>query len=232
MVGLPLGYCIDATEVTREQYAAWVQTNPSVSGQVASCSWNDSFAPVATCTSQLAACGSDCGRNPQVCVDWCDAAAFCKAVGKRLCGKIGGNANAFSDAADASKSQWYAACTSGNKCAYSYGNTWDGDAAALCNDWKNALGTTTPVGTFATCTSPDPLYRGVYDLTGNVWEWEDSCNGATNGDDACHIRGGTYTNCYGAGVCDYPYVQDGCYYGAIIKRASADKITGFRCCAY
>ena len=237
---LPQGFCIDTTEVTRGQYAAWLQTNPAVTGQATTCSWNLSFSPDPTCLGQATDCGADCGKHPQVCVDWCDAAAFCTAAGKRLCGKIGGGSNAFDDTADASKSQWYAACTSGGQYSYSYGNAWNGDSVALCNDLDNTLnrqlggqsGGTTPVATFATCTSPDPRYSEVYDLTGNVWEWEDSCDGTTNGDDFCHIRGGTYYNCYGAGACDYPYNDDGCYYGARIKRSAADGITGFRCCAY
>jgi formylglycine-generating enzyme required for sulfatase activity len=35
-------------------------------------------------------------------------------------------------------------------------------------------------------------YEGVYDLTGNVWEFEDSCDGATGNKDWCASRGGSF----------------------------------------
>jgi hypothetical protein len=58
-------------------------------------------------------------RGPmQVCVDWCDAHAYCKPVGKRLCGKIGGGPNLYADYASASSSEWYRACSSGGSFTY------------------------------------------------------------------------------------------------------------------
>jgi formylglycine-generating enzyme len=242
---LPQGFCIDTTEVTRAEYAAWLRTNPATTQQATYCAWNTSFSPDTACLSQAGVCQTGCDEHPQVCVDWCDAAAYCTSVGKRLCGKIGGGANAFLDHDDASKSQWYAACTSNAQYLYSYGNNWDGNtgAVAVCNDWAKSRGTTAPVGSSPACTSPDANYSGVYDLTGNVWEWEDSCNGAANGADACRIRGGAYVNCYGAGSCDYPYNDDRCSYSSAsdgtggndnnptLQRSAFDGVTGFRCCS-
>ena len=48
---------------------------------------------------------------PVVGVNWCQAYGFCKSAGKRLCGRIGGGANAFTDYASAAASQWYNACS-------------------------------------------------------------------------------------------------------------------------
>ena len=107
MVMLPEGYCIDSTEVTRAQYQTWLDTNPPTSGQGFDCDWNTSYAPDADCMNAAEVCSTGCDAHPQVCVDWCDAYAYCRAVGKRLCGKIGGGANGYDDSNDASLSQWF-----------------------------------------------------------------------------------------------------------------------------
>src|SRR5262249_39830790 len=74
-------FCIDATEVTNAQYAAFLATNPQTSLQPARCtSWNGTYAG--------AYVGPLTGRDdyPVVGVTWCDAFAYCKWAGKRLCG--------------------------------------------------------------------------------------------------------------------------------------------------
>ena len=229
---VPQGYCIDTTEVTRAQYAAWLGTSPAVSGQLDACTWNTSYAPDTACMSG-ATCETDCDNHPQECVNWCDAAAFCAAAGKRLCGKIGGGSNAFNDSSSTSPvGQWQNACTSGGKYAYTYGNEWDGTQGfAMCADFTMKPGGTIPVGSVSTCTSPDLAYNGVFDLTGNVWEWEDSCDGATGQSDNCHIRGGTIANC-ASWRCDYPYNIELCgYTNDSFTRNEVDALTGFRCCS-
>jgi formylglycine-generating enzyme len=228
MVTVPQGFCIDPTEVTRGQYAAWLATQPLPSTQDSLCAWNTSFVPDATCMGASVVCQQNCGEHPQVCVDWCDAAAYCKAQGKRLCGKIGGGANAYADSANPQTDQWMAACSSGGQNAWPYGTKWN--ETGICNSYPAHNGSTVPAASFAACTSPVAGYAGIYDMSGNVWEWEDSCDGAAGQTDNCHIRGGAWVNCFGAGVCDYPYNQDACYYSPGLTRQWADAYTGFRCC--
>ena len=207
------GYAIDATEVTRDQYAAWLATNPSTQGQPSYCSWNADFTP--SCEWPPGANGN----HPVVCVDWCDAYAYCAAVGKRLCGKIGGGANAYMDYDDATKSQWYNACTSGGQNVYPYGDTYSESA---CNGYGAGNNGTVPVGSMSGCESSVSGYTGVYDLSGNVWEWEDSCYEYVDDTNWCGLRGGSFN--YGGNNlrCDDDYEN---------PRNNQDDRIGFRCCA-
>jgi sulfatase modifying factor 1 len=219
-VRLPQGYCIDSTEVTRGQYQLWLATNPTSDGQISGCQWNTSFVPDAECMAgPNVYSGPGSENHPQTCVDWCDAYSYCKGVGKRLCGKIGGGTNDFGNYANSSLSQWYNACVSdGTNNAYPFGTTYGPN---LCNGYDHGIGTTVPVGEMKSCQSPISGYAGVYDLSGNVWEWEDSCNGS-DPEARCRLRGGTiYYNDYGL-KCDY---------GDHMYRNVAGHVIGLRCCS-
>jgi len=79
-------YCIDATEVTQAQYSQFLFVKKGdTSGQEARCTWNMSYGVTCGGFDPVAR-----GGYPVVCIDWCDAVAFCSWAGKRLCGKIGG----------------------------------------------------------------------------------------------------------------------------------------------
>jgi hypothetical protein len=222
MVRLPEGYYIDSTEVTRAQYQAWLNTNPPAAGQISDCTWNTSFAPDATCmSSSYVYQGSGSENHPQVCVDWCDAYAYCQAVGKRLCGKIGGGANGSGDYADASLSQWYNACVSdGANDVYSFGNTYQ---PTYCNGYDYSVSrntyTTVAVGSMTSCQSPVSGYEGVYDLSGNVYEWEDSCDGPGG----CLVRGGSFA--YGSSY------ELSCGSRNLAGRQYVYDLLGLRCCS-
>jgi hypothetical protein len=119
----------------------------------------------------------------------------CEAVGKRLCGKIGGGPNEYQEYNNASLSQWYNACTSHDPAnhTYPYGSAYQ---ATTCNGydyWGGSNYTTLAVGTLTGCQSPVSAYQGVFDLTGNLYEWEDSCSG-TGSIGNCRIRGGCFAN--------------------------------------
>lgn len=226
MVRLPEGYCIDSTEVTRAQYQIWLDSNPSTAKQVSLCVKNTTFTPEAICKSRAAWCDSDCDNHPQVCVDWCDAYAYCKSVGKRLCGKIGGGPNAFDNYAwaDASLSQWYNACTSHGKNAtgYPYGPTYQAQA---CNGIEySGYRRTVPVGTLDGCQSPISEYAGVFDLSGNVSEWEDACDDRAGVSHvSCQVRGGDFLLGADGLVCTGG--------GGLTDRDSQHWSIGFRCCS-
>jgi formylglycine-generating enzyme required for sulfatase activity len=223
MVAIPVPngnhYCIDTTEVTRDQYAVWLATNPATDEQDPWCATNNSFSPPLYCMAKPYVCqGLGCENHPQVCVDWCDAYAYCRGVGKRLCGRIGGGDNAYSAYYDPLGDQWYAACSSGGKNAYPYGNVYDG---AVCNSINVTYGGPVTVMSMAGCRSTGPGYEGVYDMSGNVSEWEDSCEASSGWSDLCRIRGGSF-------ACGD---LASCYDQASVSRDALDYSRGFRCCS-
>jgi formylglycine-generating enzyme required for sulfatase activity len=211
MVQLPVGFWIDTTEVTRAQYAAWIETNPSTSDQLPECQWNDSYTIPANYPVE------DRHDHPVAGVDWCDAYAYCKGVGKRLCGKIGGGPAGIDDNYDATKSQWYYACSSGGLYEYPYGNDYDPNA---CNLEDSGLESTAPVASFDGCQSSEPGFEGVFDLSGNLREWVDGCSGS-GAEDLCNQQSGSF----GA-----TWVTARCRGAAPVARTEREVATGFRCC--
>jgi formylglycine-generating enzyme required for sulfatase activity len=159
----PNPFLIDATEVTRGQYAAWLATNPNPADiwQDATCSWNASFTPDTACMARSSVCkGADCANHPQVCIDMCDAVAYCRAIGKHLC----------------SAYEWSNACTSNGVNQFTYGNSI---GVGQCHDTTEPNSSTTvPVGTMPECQSPVPGFAGIFDLIGNVSEWVADCTGS------------------------------------------------------
>ncbi len=216
MYAMPEGYCIDSTEVTRAQYLTWLNTNPPTTGQSSSCTWNTSFTPADSDWPPTA------DQDNPVRVDWCDAYAYCKAVGKRLCGKIGGGTNAYADFATSTADQWYNACSAHARNPYPYGAFY---VATSCNGSDLAMNSTVAVGSLSNCQSTVAGYGNVFDMSGNVQEWEDSCDetSASTPDGVyCRTRGGSYFSAYNSLTCkvdSYAY------------RAYTTVDIGFRCCS-
>lgn len=163
--------CIDATEVTEAQYAAFLADDAGP--PPAACAWNTTYAP-GDSPGNTPLCMPAGPPFPQGCVDFCDATMFCKWAGKQLC------------TADA----WSRAC--GDAGAYPYGTTYDPKA---CNGRELGAGKVTRAGSLAKCAG---TAGGPFDMSGNVWEWVDVCTpgdvGAPASKDSCRIRGGSVTD--------------------------------------
>ena len=182
-------YKIDSTEVTKGQYDAWLATSPSLPPSTdVNCGYVASYVdhdPRYT--------GPDADHHPVVGVDWCDAYKYCLGVDKRLCGAIGGGPD-YAGYDDVTQSQWYRACTSGGTNTYPYGNTYQSSYCNGADYWNNDSSSeqTTAVGSLRNCVTGAVGYAGIYDLSGNVAEWEDSCQGVGSLG-ICHIRGGFFS---------------------------------------
>ncbi|MGZ3448975.1 MAG: formylglycine-generating enzyme family protein [Polyangiales bacterium] len=208
-------FCIDSTEVTNAQYKAFLAGTPGP--QPSYCSWNTLYIPA---VGWPYAAGRD--NYPVTNVDWCDAYAYCKWAGKRLCGKIGGGTNAYDAYATSALSQWYYACSGGTGLTYPYGSTL---VSMRCQDGDIMPNQSVPVATKPLCVGGFP---GLYDMSGNAWELEDSCD--ASGDaagpaaDHCHVRGGSYTK---------PTTSDAlkCDGDDFVQRSDIWPFVGFRCCS-
>jgi formylglycine-generating enzyme required for sulfatase activity len=162
-------YCIDQTEVTVKAYAACVAAK-GCSAASRTVSWSGYSAADVKRYSRF--CNSeDRPDHPINCVDWNQAAAYCRWAGKRL----------------PTEAEWEYAARGSDGRAYPWGN---GEPRAkllnacglecvamarreLNQDWKQMYDasdgweTTAPVGSFPDGASP----FGALDMAGNVWEW-------------------------------------------------------------
>ncbi len=160
--------------------------------------------------------------HPVLGVDWCDAYAYCKAAGKRLCGAIGGGSVSPS-AIDTATSQWWTACSRGGVRAYPYAVGSPVSTACNASD-STAGGASIPVRSFATCEGG---YPGIFDMSGNAAEWEDSCDPASGSFDTtdCRARGGNF---------DMQSINDNCVFHdgfSTYPRSTTSYAVGFRCCS-
>jgi formylglycine-generating enzyme required for sulfatase activity len=208
-------FCIDRTEVTFGQYRAFLAAKGGdTSGQASECAFNSTYAPAADGPDDLPVTG----------VNWCDAVAYCKWAGKRLCGRIdpsNGTTLSASELIDVTKNQWLNACTGGGRTTFPYGSSFQ----PVCNTYELEAGATKPVGSQPGCVGG---YPGVFDMIGNVWEWIDAVcipGDAGSGSDFCQLRGGSYKP---ASFLDASVT---CRTGAQTARRALINDLGFRCCA-
>lgn len=203
-------FCIDKTEVTNDSYAKLIDTLDGSVPDVnvpATCTWNTTMVP-------SSAWPNEAGALPVTYVDWCDAALYCLAQGKRLCGKPGGGTADYSETM-ATGSEWIFACQGGVGRPYPYGNSY---VSGTCNDVAADAGTPAPVGSLGGCAGGFP---GLLDMSGNVAEWENACtNGGNPAKNGCRFRGGSYST-----------VQAGCASSGAADRDQSYAHVGFRCCA-
>jgi formylglycine-generating enzyme required for sulfatase activity len=109
-------------------------------------------------------------------------------------------------------------CSDGGS-VYPYGNAYE---PLACNGADYGQNQAIPVGQALACHGTSVPRDEIHDMSGNVWEWEDSCNGSVSPNDQCVIRGGAYLDVPSALTC------------AVAKASSRDTMyyhIGFRCCA-
>jgi formylglycine-generating enzyme len=224
-------FAIDRYEVTVGDYRAFLDTRPMLDGQSAECAWNDTFVP-GILSESVRALFADAGITPDpgcaatfagqiergeldrpvACIDWCDAAAFCRWAKGRLCGGADGESLVYLTDKMPTRGEWWSACSQEGASAYPYGNDY---VAGTCNDSNTRL---FDVGSYPGCQA-----RGVFDLSGNVAEWEDACDGYSSPPEMtnCLRRGGAFWNDATNLTCET--WREG-------SRGGLDPTTGFRCC--
>jgi formylglycine-generating enzyme required for sulfatase activity len=201
-------FCIDTMEISNGDYATFLASGFSLpaANVPAGCSGVTSYTPSTGWPSPYP-------RLPVIQVNWCQAYAYCAWAGKRLCGEIGGGSLPPSDMANASVSQWFFACSANGTLAYPYGNTFD---VTVCGG--NFTTSIENVGTPTQCVGGFP---GLYNMSGNVWEWTDSCD-ATDPTAHCHAMGGAF---------DGTNTDNACNGQRPWTRTDGAANIGFRCCS-
>lgn len=180
-------YCIDRTEVTVADYRAFIEAGVAPSSDPPRCAGTTAF------TLEPEWDGGEPPPDVPAFVKWCEAYAFCKWAGKRLCGAIDGGAIDVDAGGDRARSQWLHACTGPSGLVYPYGNDTTPDACApspvVVND-SVPYDALTPVNGVPAC---EGAYPGLFGMTGNGAEWIDECPDdvgcVARGSSACRDKG-------------------------------------------
>jgi formylglycine-generating enzyme required for sulfatase activity len=158
-VRISRGFWLGATEVTLEQYAAFLRATGKNSGV----DWDDSDVPLKRSGYGLS--GNKFGSawdQPMVEVSWPGAVAFCDWLTERE--RAAGRLPEGYEYSLPREAEWEYAARAGTTTRYSFGNN-DSDLAASGWYSGNAGGRTHGVG------QKRPNAWGLYDMHGNVWEW-------------------------------------------------------------
>lgn len=198
MVLLPRS-CIDSTEVTNDQYAAFLLAGPA---DIPPGCDGGTLQP----TEPLQP-----GDLPVAGIDWCAAQRYCQWAGKRLCGKLDAAAT-FDEASDATKNEWFDACSTGGTAAYPF----DADPNDVCNV-SSKLGDRSAVASMPACRGG--YDAPIFDMVGNVEEWEDWCESDAP-DALCISHSGSYDD-----------TAFDCARTTTTGRRETYPKLGFRCCA-
>lgn len=158
-------YCLDVTEVTVSAYAACVKGGTCSADTVGTQFYGGSAQGKGACNWGVSGRES----HPMNCVDWGQAATFCRAQGKRL----------------PTEEEWEWAARGGDE-GRSY--AWGSAEPDFQPCWS---GISKRAGTCAVGSFPDGNGRwGLKDLSGNVWEWTASKYDANSA--ARVLRGGSW----------------------------------------
>lgn len=156
--------------------------------------------------------------HPVTYVSWKDGNAYCKWAGKRL----------------PTDAEWEKAARSTDGRFFPWGNEFDIDKANTPQRWARlgVPGDTSPVGAFKAGQS---VY-GVFDMSGNVWEWTDSWYQPYPGNTHMTENYGTqYKTLKGGSWWDCSFYQCGIsapvYNRSFFLRSTKNSSFGFRCAA-
>ncbi|MFT3924000.1 MAG: SUMF1/EgtB/PvdO family nonheme iron enzyme [Myxococcales bacterium] len=229
-VDVPGGLCvwIDQDEVTVDKYGAW-RADPKAAQprwDPDFCPWkvsasNPAVDPDDACAEEAEATGTPAfvADRPIRCVDWCDAEAYCRWAGKRLCFD---NSQYGTQIPRNMAREWTFACNNGETTQYPWGTDYAGN---ICNADQSSESTVavergvTNSGWNVDCVNE----RGARDLLGNVAEWTYGCNITVpegNGVRPCLTKGGSY---------DDPLMA--CVDELTLPNDTRSPQVGFRCCA-
>ena len=203
--------CIDSTEVSKKHYLEFLRAivdggSPAATPQ---CAWNGSYEPSTDWPPTPAEL-----EKPVAYIDWCDAYAFCEWGGKRLCGQVGGGALPIGSMQTVTD-QWFMACSRDGTRAFPYGDAYKPRACVGLD-----YGSTAPLAV-ASVRSCEGGFSGLFDMSGNVYEWIDACDD-TSGEGSCVVAGGSFQVGTDRGLA--------CGEGRL-SRASRYSDVGFRCCS-
>lgn len=220
-------YCIDSTEVTIQQYNEWLLDQPNAADQPEVCkAWNATHYPKTHNNCQGFNFGDALKESPErpiVCVNWCDAASFCQWAGKRLCGRVAGGSNDFANDSDPLDSQWYRACSAGGGRKFPYGDEYDATACVgEDHDGKPGYQSSSDIPLPVGESGCKGGFEDLFDMSGNVAEWEDACDSEEGQDDPCRVRAGSYMH----GISELA-----CSSSMVLSRKTVYIDFGFRCCA-
>jgi formylglycine-generating enzyme required for sulfatase activity len=126
----------------------------------------------------------------------------------------------LSDANDAQRSEWFAACSDDGTKAFPYGDVEDVNACNTAGGVSSG-GVTADAGYYDECEGG---VLGLFDMVGNAEEWEGSCdNFGGPAEHSCALRGGAFwSDASDWGTCAMS--------GRTADRGTASHDWGFRCC--
>jgi formylglycine-generating enzyme required for sulfatase activity len=194
--------CVDATEVTNGSYVEFLNEHGNVCEDHECMHTDEPGARIHLDATGDAGGGTwvvDPGyeAHPVVRVTFHGAAAACELLEKTLC----------------PEEAWREACGGPASADYPYGDAYDADA---CNGGEGSEdGAPVEVASMPGCEGG---VAGLYDMSGNVYEWVDTC--ATG---ACDIVGGSYDKTADGLGCASVHEMDG--------PSGHREDLGFRCCA-
>ena len=205
-------FYIDRFEVTNADYSRFVRDT----GHRPPDHWPDDWSDHLPVHFKEGGASEGKENHPVVYVDWSDANAYCAWAGKRLPREV----------------EWEKAARGTDGRVYPWGSDWDLEKSN--NPYKGADGAegTMPVGSFEEGKSP----YGLYDMSGNVWEWVDEFYLPHPGSDYVSpefgtkhrlLKGGSWWDCmfFGCGISAPVYNR--AFFDATTKNDSM----GFRCAA-